>query len=266
MERGEFDRRAVLAGLGGAVVGTLIASRAPQAAPPQPQGMQAVLDKIARTTQGFGESCLPVQAFPGTGTSAFRLTLAGSYYLNGNVVVTGGENGIEIAGNNIDLDLQGYSVIGPSGAAGVPAGTGIVAAGTNIAVYDGSVANFSNGVDFGGASYSMVWDVTAIDATQAGFLCGSFNQHYDTEAHRCLSGVGYEALGVSSQIHECGAFSCAVGFRVLGAHNLVLANSATDCALPFDIRAGNAWGPIVVVQGDMSLVPKASDVNANLAY
>ena len=59
-----------------------------------------------------------MQAFPGSGGVAFRLTQPGSYYLNSNVVVTNGDDGIEIAGDNIDLDLNGYSVIGQGGATG----------------------------------------------------------------------------------------------------------------------------------------------------
>src|SRR6185369_8211872 len=79
MERVDTNRRAMLAGVGGVVVGTLIATRSRAQSPRQAAEMQAVLDKIARTDQGFGECCLPVQAFPGSGGAAFTLDQPGSY-------------------------------------------------------------------------------------------------------------------------------------------------------------------------------------------
>jgi hypothetical protein len=255
-----MDRRAVLAGVGGLVAGTLVASRA-AAAPPAPQGLQAVLDKIARTDQGFGECCLPVQAFPGS-SAAFTLTRPGSYYLNGNVMPSSGQNGIEIASDHVDLDLNGYSVLGSGGgAAGTATGTGILVTGRNVSIYDGSVAGFDVGVDMTGASHSMTWDVTCMDCVRGGFACGSLNQHYDDESHRC--GTGFFAPDSSSLLQECGAYACGSGFRVTGSRNVVISNQACDCPVAFDVRDGNAWGPIVVVSGDLSLLPHASDVNAN---
>ena len=265
MDNGDIDRRALIVGVGGAVAAGLIARRA-SAAPPAGQpvhGMQQVLDKIARTDQGFGECCLPVQAYPGAaGGPAFVLRDAGSYYLNGNVMVPSGGVGILMDGSNMDLDLNGYSVLGQGGGAGLPGGTGIVVHGDNCAIYDGSVARVDVGVDMSGASYSMVWDVTAIDCLVLGFDTGTRNQNYDSEAHRC--GTGFRTAHDQSQIQECGAFSCAVGFQIDGTKNLVISNSATDCPSPFALGAGNLWGPVVSGSGNLALIPGGSDVNANI--
>lgn len=263
MNRNDVNRRAILAGVGGAVASSLILQPAQAASPKKAADLQAVLDKIARTDRGFGESCLPVQAFPGSGRAAFTLAGAGSYYLSENVLAAAGQNGIEITGDNIDLDLQGYSVIGAQDA---PAGTGILVTGQNVTIYDGSVVGFVNGVDLENATLSVCWDVTASGALDVGFLAGTRCQFYDCDAYEVIKGAGFLARLDRTLFEECGAFSCASGFSAGGVGNLFLSNSATDCFHPFEFGSGNAWGPIVVVKGDMSLLRNGNDPNANHVY
>lgn len=51
---------------------------------------------------------------PGTSNTLFRITQPGGYYLVGNISVPAGFHGIEIATNDVTLDLNGFSIIGQS--------------------------------------------------------------------------------------------------------------------------------------------------------
>jgi parallel beta-helix repeat protein len=80
---------------------------------------------------------------PGNSAAEFVITNAGSYYLTTNIAVnTGiGINGIEIATNNVTLDLNGFSLTGFS-----TSGYGIYLFGgcSNIVVHDGSISGWNN--------------------------------------------------------------------------------------------------------------------------
>lgn len=49
---------------------------------------------------------------PGDAGSTFRITEPGSYYLTGNVIGVAGKNGIEVAVDNVTIDLNGFQLIG----------------------------------------------------------------------------------------------------------------------------------------------------------
>lgn len=51
---------------------------------------------------------------PGTATSVFSITQPGSYYLTSNLTVPAGKSGIEIATNQVTLDLNGFAIFGLS--------------------------------------------------------------------------------------------------------------------------------------------------------
>jgi parallel beta-helix repeat protein len=81
---------------------------------------------------------------PGDTDYLFIISQPGSYYLTTNVVGVSGQSGIEIATNNVTLDLNGYSLQG-----GVPAiwtqGNGIYIAGlypANITLRNGTVSGW----------------------------------------------------------------------------------------------------------------------------
>jgi parallel beta-helix repeat protein len=53
---------------------------------------------------------------PGDADSTFKITQPGSYYLTGNVTAAPGKHGIEIASDNVTLDLMGFTIAGNGGA------------------------------------------------------------------------------------------------------------------------------------------------------
>jgi hypothetical protein len=92
---------------------------------------------------------------------------SGSYILNADMQITTGTNGIDIAGDNITLDLNGFSVYAfqanctdgsPRGnsCTGAPGSLyGIYVTGKNVTVKNGTIRNFNGNGIFGGESSSF---------------------------------------------------------------------------------------------------------------
>ncbi|HHY86596.1 MAG TPA: hypothetical protein GYA07_13840 [Verrucomicrobia bacterium] len=76
---------------------------------------------------------------PGDADSIFRITQPGSYYLTTNLNGAAGRHGIEIAADNVSLDLMGFALRGVGGDH-----TGILLDGeyTNVVVRNGSVSGW----------------------------------------------------------------------------------------------------------------------------
>jgi hypothetical protein len=271
MSKVDVDRRALLAGVGGVIAGSVLARRA-QAAPPPKGGPVAadllvLQEKVARTDQGFAEPRVPVQSLPGSVDAQFEITQAGSYYLTQNIQGVAGKAAIAIRASNVDLDLGGFHVVGAVDATGTAIGTGIVGKGENISVFDGSLLGWAVGADFQGASRFLLWDVVSLNAGHAGFLLGDLGQCYDCDVY-ATAGVAFSCAGEGTLVEECGVWSSAVGFSSSGLRNLFLSNCATQTGKPFDLGKGNAWGPIVVVAsiGDISAAQGSDHPSANLVY
>ncbi len=85
---------------------------------------------------------------PGDANSAFKITQSGSYYLPQNYLILGlfdDLHAIEIAADNVTIDLNGFSLTGLSGAL-----SGIVTDGGNyqgITIRNGTVQSFDYGID-----------------------------------------------------------------------------------------------------------------------
>jgi hypothetical protein len=267
MERIDVDRRVLLAGVGGVVAGSLLPGRA-QAAPvetkgPILQGLQAISDKVVRGN-GPAQPCIAVQDLPGSDTAVHVISTSGSYYLSANIQGEPGKNGIEIRASNVDLDLSGFHILAAADPAGLASGAGILSDQDNVTIYDGTVVGWDCGVDFSKASRFLVWDVVSIGALSVAFKLGARGQAYDCDAYSAK--VGFSAPSERTLVEEGGAWTCGVGFMSTGSQNLFLSNCATECPVPFDIGQGNAYGPIVVVSGDISGNPGSEHPSANLVY
>jgi hypothetical protein len=86
----------------------------------------------------------PVDAVhtPGVSLFMFYINQPGSYYLTTNIVGVSGKDGIGIAGNNVTLDLNGFTLLGGSG---TEEGIYIYNTCTNITVRNGNVSGWSTG-------------------------------------------------------------------------------------------------------------------------
>src|SRR5690242_16063675 len=74
--------------------------------PGVPAPMMKSLDQIEPRT--------PVDAThtPGNSFEGFIISQPGSYYLTTNILGSSGKDGIEIATNNVSLDLNGFALLG----------------------------------------------------------------------------------------------------------------------------------------------------------
>ncbi len=93
-----------------------------------------------------------IATLPGDGTYLHVISVAGSYFLSGNLTnAASGKGGIVIAANDVTIDLAGFSVTN-SGASPVE---GIRGAGKHLTLHHGSVRGWSKGVtcNLGGGSF-----------------------------------------------------------------------------------------------------------------
>jgi len=104
----------------------------------------------------------------------------------------------------------------------------------------------------------------SIGAADSGIVLGSRGQAYDCDCYSSAAGI--LLMGGHTLVEECGVWTCGAGFRALSSSNLLLRNCATECANPFDLGQGNAYGPIVVCTGDISAIPNSGHPEANYVY
>jgi hypothetical protein len=93
----------------------------------------------------------------------YTITQPGSYKLSGNLVVSGGSDGILIEASNVSLDLNGFTISGPNTCTGAGAslsctnatnGTGILAGpSTTTTIRNGSIVGFAYGLFLYGRTY-----------------------------------------------------------------------------------------------------------------
>ena len=82
---------------------------------------------------GPEEVRIPISALP------YEITQSGSYYITGDLTVSG--TGITVSADNVTIDLMGYSLIGP----GIGANHGIYMNGrSNVEVRNGTITNFGS--------------------------------------------------------------------------------------------------------------------------
>lgn len=106
------------------------------------------------------EPRININTVSGVGTALYLLDRPGSYYLSGNITATAGRNGLVIASDNITIDLNGFALIGVSGA-----GDGISYADParyyrNIEVRNGTIRNWP------GSGINIQADNVRVDAVR----------------------------------------------------------------------------------------------------
>ena len=104
------------------------------------------------------EARTAVQKLGGSVTAHHLIDQPGSYYLTANIVDEAGKNAVEIAADNVTLDLNGFALIGP----GSLAVSGIVVTGArvNIAITNGSISNWGSiGINAASAAGSQIENI-----------------------------------------------------------------------------------------------------------
>jgi hypothetical protein len=274
MERRKVGRRTLLAGVGGAVAGSLLPVKAFAAGslnpPPGPVSYQGRdLASISAKIAPHGTVAEPrenVLSLPGGADCSHEIVNPGSYTLSANLIGVPGMHGLRISASNVDLQLNGFHIIGAADPTGNPTASAIVCTGSVVTISDGNaVGPWLRGIDFEHASNFVIWDMTVAGAIAGGFFLGDNGQSYDNDAYQC-QGPGYTLLGTHTLIEQCGAWTCAVGFKGINSPNLLLRNCATGCPVPFDL-GNNSYGPIVIVApGDISANANTRHPEANYGF
>jgi hypothetical protein len=106
---------------------------------------------------------------PGDADSTFKITQPGSYYLAGNIIGVSGKHGIEVVAGNVTIDLNGFAITGVAGAFdGV-----LVSGSTNVAVLNGIVTNWRNGLELQSTRNARVEGILASGNSADGIRLGT---------------------------------------------------------------------------------------------
>ncbi|MFG0274927.1 MAG: right-handed parallel beta-helix repeat-containing protein [Phycisphaerales bacterium] len=168
---------------------------------------------------------------PGDADSVYRIAQPGSYYLTDHVNVTLGKRGIEIASDDVTLDLGGFTVRGIQN--GTFEGIAAIAAGStrkNISVGNGVVTNVSGpGVQLFDSEGAIVHDMR-IDSTGADGLVAGFGGVVERVTVVECAGDGFNASN-GTVFRDCNA-------RQNGIHGFVGRMTASGCTASDNGGAG----------------------------
>ena len=195
---------------------------------------------------------------PGNAGALFRITSSGSYYLTRDWTVGQDQTGIEIAAQDVTIDLNGRALIG-EGLFTTQSGDGSNRASGSLAgsvtIRNGIIRGFDGaGVDFTDrADQLLIEGVTAIGCT-GGFLVTDYSVVRRCIARDCQNfGFAAPFFGGGADggtIEDNIAINCDVGFLFANTNSghVIVRNRAYDCATDgYVFGAGNAVGPIVNV-------------------
>jgi hypothetical protein len=175
------------------------------------------------------------------------ITQPGHFKLMGNLVVPAGFKGIEIRADNVTLDLNGFSVIGPVTCAGTVGSQqmcsaddqqmhGIEVKASNATIRNGSVVGFAgDGIAVGG-SLAVISDVTVRYNAKTGLSIGSVGEHHARVTRVMADRNGDSGITAAhSVISDCVASNNYL-FGIRATQSSLLSNS---------IASGNRVGLMV---------------------
>lgn len=178
---------------------------------------------------------------PGDENNLYRITLPGSYYLTGNINVTGDKNAIAILADNVTLDLHGFTLDG-SGTTGFPSGiTTTTTTHRGVVIRNGNVNNFP-----GYAITGQMRESHFEDLGMTGNRSGSLEVF---QADKCIArhvrvkattGEVGIALEADARVEDCIVDGSSDGIQV-GANSVV-----TGCVLTNQVATGIASGGGIV--------------------
>ncbi|GAB4521119.1 MAG: hypothetical protein Tsb0013_24520 [Phycisphaerales bacterium] len=207
---------------------------------------------------------------PGDADSVFKITQPGSYILTGDINVNAGEIGIELASDDITLDLNGFTVRGNSlsGTVGIgvtPAeeGTSII---SNVVIRNGSIRGVREGLllddlffNFGltnsTAELARVDGITIVD-------CGFGIEADGAEISNCSIRVTSEGIdNPTGSVSACdvlilGTINAAFGVRVSDGHvtdtRVEIRSGVPDSVEAFIVNSSVVRGCTALTRGNFS--------------
>lgn len=177
---------------------------------------------------------------PGDADSIYRITLSGSYYLTGNLTVSPGQSGIEIAANNVTIDLMGFTISQflPGSLDGIVEDTTNFSH-VNIIIKNGTVSGMDgHGINLGDASFNhRIEHVNASNNGGVGIRFGYNGVVESCQAYNNASS-GIVCLGSNSLIRSSTAYDN-------GGSGIILtgAGAISDCTSMNNVSVGFRTGP-----------------------
>jgi len=172
----------------------------------------------------------PVDAIntPGDASAQYIITQPGSYYLTGNITVATAKDGIDIFGNDVTLDLNGFEMTGADDS------DGIVVNSTNVVVRNGTLRNWSAGVVDNINSACVLERVRVYGCVNSGF------EFYD---HCTFTGCvgtanGYAGIEFGNDCVVTGCLVSSNGTGIIGGWGCVLSDSQAiaNSSFGFDLQ------------------------------
>jgi hypothetical protein len=182
-------------------------------------------------------------------TPGFPVTIsvAGSYRLSGNLTVPDANTtAIQIVSDNVTIDLNGFSIIGPTVCSGTPVtscnpfglGSGVSTSNSNIFVSNGTIRGLGfKGVNFFAGGQQRVEKVNAISNGVGGIKVGSGSVASCTATNNGQHGI--EVIGIA--IDNTAEFNGGDGIRVEGvaANNTAISSAGAGLNGSVVVAAGN---------------------------
>lgn len=159
----------------------------------------------------------------------------GSYYLTANITAAAGGNGIQVAADNVTIDLNGFAIIG-QGTSGTPAGIAITETHSNLCVKNGTITGF-NGDGIGGSGLVGIVSSSRFEhLTVTGNQADGINIKDDSDVLDCVVTKNeFEGINVGDgcRIMNCVASGATTGDGIQGGHHVAvesctLAGNASD--------------------------------------
>jgi len=164
------------------------------------------------------------------GVFPYTIGASGSYRLTGNIQVPSSTFGILVNAKNVTIDLNGFSITGPTDSNGIAAGSGFV----GTTVENGTVTGFNQAIILN--DNSTVKSVHADSNAKDGITVGSNSLVEDCTANSNLSGKGI----------SCNA-GCTISGNTLNNNKVgVIVSSMTASLIVRNTINGNTTGLFLI--------------------
>lgn len=187
--------------------------------------------------------------------NAITISTAGSYYLTGDINVSGGNTGIEVDASNVHIDLNGFTIQGLTGG-GTFAGIYIYPGITGISITNGFIRG---GTTFNGSSYALA-------GFTHGIHCGAEDAMLKvSKVH--ISGVrnyGIYSNGAHVSVVDCDVEVAGnIGIQAFNVKNCQVRNASTAGIIAHTVVGSSVRGAFSTYGITSYSVSDSNCVNTN---
>lgn len=191
---------------------------------------------------------------PGDADSVFKITTSGSYYLAANLTGVAAKSGIEIAVDNVSLDLAGFSITGIAGAL-----DGISASGrSNIAIRNGMIKSWpGEGIDLASSNQTRIEGIISTSNTSDGIRANNRTLIKD-----CISFANFGAgISAGSVVNVSGCLCFSNALAGITVNSVV--STITNCNVRSNQGQGIVAGNQTTISGCTSSSNASNGIEVN---